>query len=150
METVEALFPTPDDLFRSCGQHLMERLRLPPQDRAPEVFAGAASENERIHRLVETFFGAYERGADGITAGRRERKDVPVVDESMEALDGTFDALVVEALRPQHADSSSVASVRALTDLEVWRGLRRPGRRARGGGGRGERAVERWLEARPR
>ena len=83
METVEALFPTQDDLVRSCGQHLMESLQLPPPDRAPEVFAGASSENERIGRLVETFFGAYERGAEGITAGRRERKDVPVVDESM-------------------------------------------------------------------
>ena len=66
-----------------------------------EVFAGASSEHERIHRLVETFFGAYERGADGITAARRERKDVPAVDESMQELDNTFDALVVEALRPR-------------------------------------------------
>ena len=79
VETVEALFPTHDDLVRSCGQHLMESLQLPPHDRAPEVFAGASSEHERIHRLVETFFGVYERGADGITAGRRERKDVPAV-----------------------------------------------------------------------
>ena len=73
METVEALFPTLDDLARGCGEHVMESLRLPPHDRAPEVFAGASSEHERIHRLVETLFGAYERGADGITAARRER-----------------------------------------------------------------------------
>ena len=79
VETVKELFPTQDDLVRSCGQHFMESLQLPPADRAPEVFAGASSENERIRRLVETFFGVYERGADGITAGRRERKDVPVV-----------------------------------------------------------------------
>src|SRR4051794_35521878 len=92
VETVEALFPTRDDLVRSCGQHVMESLQLPPRDRAPEVFAGASSENERIRRLVETFFGVYERGADGITAGRRERRDVPVVDESMEELDDTLDA----------------------------------------------------------
>ena len=49
-------------------------LQLPPADRAPEVFAGAASEHERIHRLVETFFGAYERGGKGITAGRRSAR----------------------------------------------------------------------------
>jgi DNA-binding MarR family transcriptional regulator len=82
VEVVEALFPTLDDLARSCGQHLLERLQVPPHDLAPEVFAGASSEHERIHRLVETFFGAYERGADGITAGRRERKNVPAVDEA--------------------------------------------------------------------
>ncbi|MGZ6638924.1 MAG: hypothetical protein ACXVII_39515, partial [Solirubrobacteraceae bacterium] len=97
VETVEALFPTLDDLARSCGEHVMESLQLPPQDRAPEVFAGASSENERIRRLVETLFGGYERGADGITAGRRERKDVPAVGESMDELDNTLDALVIEA-----------------------------------------------------
>jgi AcrR family transcriptional regulator/DNA-binding MarR family transcriptional regulator len=149
LETLEALFPTQDDLVRSCAQHFMESLQLPPADRAPEVFAGASSENERIHRLVETFFGVYERGADGIRAGRRERKDVPVVDESMGELDSTFDALVVEALRPQRPDSSSVASLRALTDLEVWRTLRDQGARPDAAVNRASAAVERWLEARP-
>jgi AcrR family transcriptional regulator len=148
VETVKALFPTQDDLVRSCGEHFMESLQLPPADRAPEVFAGASSENERIHRLVETFFGAYERGADGITAGRRERKDVPVVDESMEELDNTFDALVVEALRPRRRNSSSVASVRALTDLEVWRTLRDQGATPDAAVDRASATVERWLQAR--
>src|SRR3954449_300533 len=111
VETVEALFPTLDDLARSCGQHFMETLQLPPHDRAPQVFAGASSENERIRRLVQTFFGAYERGADGITAARRERKQVPALDESVEALDNTFDGLVAEAVRPLRPDSESVASL---------------------------------------
>jgi AcrR family transcriptional regulator/DNA-binding transcriptional ArsR family regulator len=149
VETVKALFPTLDDLARSCGQHFMESLQLPPHDRAPEVFAGASSENERIHRLVETFFGAYERGADGITAGRRERKEVPAVNESLEELDDTLDALVVEALRPLRPDSSSVASLRALTDVEVWRTLRHHGATPEAAVDQASAAVERWLEARP-
>lgn len=149
VETLEALFPTQDDLVRSCAQHFMESLQLPPRDRAPEVFAGAASENERIRRLVETFFGAYERGADGITAGRRERKEVPVVDEVQRELDNTFDSLVVEALRPLRPDSSSVASLRALTDLEVWRTLRHQGATPEAAVDEASAAVERWLEARP-
>jgi len=149
VQTVRALFPTLDDLARSCGEHFMESLRLPPADRAPEVFAGASSENERIRRLVETFFGVYERGADGITAGRRERKEVPPVDESMEELDKTLDALVVEALRSLRPDSSSVASLRALTDLEVWRTLRDRGATPEAAVDQASAAVERWLEARP-
>jgi AcrR family transcriptional regulator len=149
VETVEALFPTLDDLARSCGQHVMESLQLPPHDLAPEVFAGAASENERIRRLVETFFGVYERGGDGITAGRRERKDVPAVEESMEALDHSFDALVIEAVRPLRPDSSSVASLRALTDLEVWRTLRDQGATPEAAVDQASAAVERWLEAQP-
>ena len=51
------------------------------------------------------------------------------MDESIEELDNTLDALVVEALRPLRSDGSSVASVRALTDLEVWRALRDQGPR---------------------
>jgi AcrR family transcriptional regulator len=148
VETMEALFPTLDDLARSCGQHLLERLQLPPHDRAPEVFAGAASEHDRIHRMVEAFFGAYERGAAGITAGRRERKNVPAVDESMEILDDTFDALVVEAVRPLRPDGSSVASLRALTDLEVWRALRHQGATQEAAVDEASAAVERWLDAR--
>ena len=149
METLEALFPTQDDLANSCGQHLMESLQVPPVDRAPEVFAGASSENERIHRLVETFFGVYERGAPGITAARRERTTVPAADGTMEALDSTLDGLVAEALRPLGADSSSVASLRALTDVEVWRALRDQGATPDAAVEQASAVVERWLEARP-
>jgi AcrR family transcriptional regulator len=149
VETVEAMFPTLDDLVRGCGEHFMASLQLPPSDRAPEVFAGAASANERIRRLVGTFFGAYERGAEGIAAGRRERRDVPALDESMEALDETLDALAAEALRPLPADPSSVASVRALTDVEVWRSLRRHGATPDAAVDEASAALHRWLEGQP-
>jgi AcrR family transcriptional regulator/DNA-binding transcriptional ArsR family regulator len=148
LETVHALFPSHDDLVRSCGAHFMESLQLPPTDRAPEVFFGASSENERIQRLVGTLFRTYERGADGITAARRERKDVPALDESIEELDNTFDALVVEALRPRRPDGPSVASVRALTDLEVWRTLRDQGATPEVAVDQASATVERWLQAR--
>ena len=149
VQTVEALFPTLEDLFRGCAQHFMEGLQLPPYDRAPEVFTDASSEHERLRRLVETLFGVYERGADGLTVGRRERKDVPVVDESLEELDHTFDAIVAEALRPLPPDTSSVASLKALTDLEVWRTLRHQGATPEAAVDQATAAVERWLEARP-
>ncbi len=149
IQTMEALFPTQDDLARSCGEHFMESLRLPPPDLAPQVFAGTSSESERVRRLVKTFFGAYEREAEGITVGRRERKDVPVVDEAQEELDNSLDALVVEALRPQHPDGSSVASLRALTDLEVWRTLRDQGATPEAAVEQASAAVERWLETQP-
>jgi AcrR family transcriptional regulator/DNA-binding MarR family transcriptional regulator len=148
-DTVRALFPTQDALVRSCGEHFMESLQLPPADRAPEVFAGASSEAERLRRLVETFFGAYEREGEGLAAGRRERKHFQPVDESLDELDNSLDALVVEALRPSRADSSSVASLRALTDLEVWRGLRDQGATPGAAVDQTSAALERWLEAQP-
>ena len=146
VETVRALWPTLDDLFRSCGQHLMESVRLPPADRASEVFAGSASEHDRIHRLVETLFGAYERGGKGIAVARRERTHVAAADETLVQLDVTFDALVAEALGPRRAD---VTSLRALTDLEVWRTLRDQGATPDAAVDQASAAVERWLEARP-
>jgi AcrR family transcriptional regulator len=149
LKTVESLFPTQDDLIRSCGQHFVEDLGFPPADRAPEVFVDAPTQDERIHRLVETFFAAYERGADGFTAARREREDVPVAGEAMDALDGSFDALVTEALRPRRSDTASVASLRALTDLEVWRTLRQAGATPETAVEDASAAVERWLEVQP-
>ena len=149
VETVKALFPTQEDLVRGCGEHVMETLQLPPADQAPEAFAGASSETERISRLVETFFGVYERGAEGIAAGRRERKDVPILNELMEALDNSLDALVGEALRPRSPDSSSVAALRALTDIEVWRALRDQGATPEAAVDQASTTVERWLEAQP-
>jgi hypothetical protein len=71
------------------------------------------------------------------------------VDEVLEQLDTSFDALVVEALRPHPTDSSSVASLRALTDLEVWRTLRDHGDTPDAAVDQASAAVERWLEARP-
>ena len=149
IETVNALFPTFDDLTRSCGEHLMETLQVPPSDRAPEVFADASSESERVRRLVETFFGVYERGGEGLTAGRRERKDVPAVDEAFGELDDVLDSLVTEALRPLDSGSVTVASLRALTDLEVWRVLRDQGATPGAAVDQASATVERWLEARP-
>jgi AcrR family transcriptional regulator len=149
VDTVKSLFPTRDDLVRSCGEHFMESLQLPPADRAPEVFAGASSETERVRRLVETFFRTYERGGDGIAVARRERKDVRAADESLEELDNSLDALVVEALRPLSPDSGSVASLRALTDLEVWRTLRDQGATPGAAVDQASAAVERWLDAQP-
>jgi hypothetical protein len=71
------------------------------------------------------------------------------VDESVSEVEKSLDALVVEALRPQRSDSSSVASLRALTDLEVWRGLRDQGATPGAAVDQASAAVERWLEAQP-
>jgi AcrR family transcriptional regulator len=150
VQTMRELFPTDDDLVRSCAEHFMESLRLPPVDRAPEIFAGASSENERVHRLIETLFDVYERAGDGLAVGRRERKDLPTVDESFAAVEDSFDALVAEAVRPQRPDTSSVApSLRALTDLEVWRTLRDQGATPEGAVDQASATVERWLTAQP-
>ena len=74
---------------------------------------------------------------------------MPAVDESMDQLDSSFDALVAEALRPPRARQPSVASMRALTDLEVWRTLRDQGATPEAAVEQASATVERWLEGHP-
>jgi AcrR family transcriptional regulator len=147
--TVEAYFPTQDDLVMACGQHVLASLALPPPERAAEIFDGAASEAERVRRLVDTIFGAYERQGTGVEVGRRERSQVPVVDEALAQLDVALDALVAEALRSRRPDASSIASVRALTDVTTWRALWNQGDSPAASVEKASTAVEQWLEARP-
>jgi len=149
VETVEAMFPTLDALTRSCAEHLLTSLRMPPPDRAAEIYAGASSEHERVRRLVTTLFGVYERGADGIAAGRREQADLRVVRDSMEQVEASFDALVTEALRPRPPANLAVTSLRALTDLEIWRGLRDRGATPEAAVEQTSATVERWLAGHP-
>jgi AcrR family transcriptional regulator len=149
VETVEAYFPTLDDLIMGCGQHFLGSLRLPPPERAAEIFTGAASEQERVEQLVERIFGAYERAGAGLERGRLERAQLPLVDESLEQLDVALDALVAEALRPRRPDPSSIASVRALTDVTMWRALRDQGVSPDASLKQASAAVEGWLEAHP-
>ena len=149
VDTVEAYFPKLDDLIVGCGEHFLQNLKVPPPERAAEVFGGASSEPERVQRLVDTLFGAYEREGRGLEGARRERIQLPLLDEALEQVDVSFDALVAEALRPRQADASSIASVRALTDVTMWRALRDQGVSAAASVEQATVAVERWLEGRP-
>jgi hypothetical protein len=48
-----------------CGQHFLEGLRLPPPERAAEIFLAAGSEKEGVQRLVDTIVDAFERKGQG-------------------------------------------------------------------------------------
>lgn len=148
VEALEAHFPTQDDLIAACAQHFLGSLKLPPPERAAAIFEGAAPDHERVRRLVDTIFGAYEREGASLEVGRRERAQLPVVNEGLEQLDVALDALVAEALRPRRPDPSSIASVRALTDVTVWRALRDQGASPAACVKEASALVERWLEAR--
>jgi AcrR family transcriptional regulator len=147
--TVEAYFPTQDDLIKGCGAHVLESLRLPPPERAADVFSGASNESERARRLVGTLFEVYERRGEGLVVGRRESAEHPLVAESVRQVGVALDAMVREALGPGRGDSESVASVRALTDVSVWQALREAGASSEAGVEQTASAVEAWLEGHP-
>jgi AcrR family transcriptional regulator len=145
VETVERYFPTQDDLIKGCGQHILMSLRLPPPERAAEIFAGARSEHERVRRLVETLFDVYERRGQSLENARGERAEVPLLDDSMGEVDAAIDALVAEALGGRGAGAPNVAPIRALTDLTMWRALRDEGASPAASAEQASAAVERWL-----
>jgi AcrR family transcriptional regulator len=150
METLESYFPTPDDLVKGCGRHVLTQLRLPPPDRAGDLFSDAASESDRVHRLVGTLFDVYEREGDSLERGRHDRSEIPIVDEAFTQVEAAVDALVSEALKPLDPDAETVASVRALTDLEVWRALRDAGASPADSVEDASAALGRWLETHTR
>jgi AcrR family transcriptional regulator/DNA-binding transcriptional ArsR family regulator len=148
-ETVESYFPTRDDLIKGCGSHVLEGLRIPPPERAPEVFAGAASTDERVRLLVETLFAVYDRGGESIERVRRERRELPLVDQSLGAVDRSIEALIHEALGPEAADQVAVDSLRALIGVSVWQAMRELGASPHESVEKATVAVEDWLEAYP-
>jgi AcrR family transcriptional regulator len=145
VETVEAYFPTQDDLIKGCGQHVLESLRLPPPEAAPVIFEGTQGASDRVRRLVETLFETYERAGVSLEGGRRVRVELPLVGESMDQVDIALDALVREALGPDRSNEA-VAAVGALTDVSVWRALRELGVSPEHSVEKAALTVDAWLE----
>ncbi|HEX8857415.1 MAG TPA: TetR family transcriptional regulator [Thermoleophilaceae bacterium] len=120
--TVESYFPTRDDLVLSCGQHILETLRLPPPERALEMFAGADAPHERARRMVETLFAAYERQGTSVANVEAERAALPLVANSLGQVDACVDALVREAVR---GDPALLDPVRNVAGVRAWQELRK-------------------------
>ena len=116
--TVYRHFPALDQLLPACGEVVARTLALPA---ASHLFAGASGAPERIERLVAGVFGAYERGAPFIDNIRRERGQLPQLEDYHQQIEDTLDALVGEALRPLAPSPVAGDVVRALIDLPTWR-----------------------------
>jgi AcrR family transcriptional regulator len=121
--TVYRHFPSLDELIPACGEISMQVIALPDPHDAAAVFAGIDTPTERIERLVQEAFAAYERGAPQLRAIRDEPDVHPVVAESGEQLEASLAALV-EAAGIAPADR---AVARAMVDLGTWQALRDQG-----------------------
>lgn len=122
--TVYRHFPSLADLVPACGVVTFDQLALP---RDPgERFRGVRGRKARMRRLVEELFAIYQRGAPEIENVRRERYDaeLSMLQAAHAEIEAALDGLVVEALRPLDGTQAHRRTVRALTDLGVWRSLR--------------------------
>jgi AcrR family transcriptional regulator len=126
VSAVEERFPTLEDLVPACGGLAFGRLRLPPPEEAAACLSGDDLRG-RIEALVTTLFELYDRAAPSLEALRREGGRLPMLAHSLAAVEESVDALVAAALDPHDRAPGTVALVRALTDLPVWRALRAAG-----------------------
>jgi AcrR family transcriptional regulator len=118
--TVYNHFPSLDALVPARGE-LLQRITNPPSlDRAPELFRGIDSLEERLSRLIKEFFDFYERGETYLEVDARERR-MPLVREWEAHMRSTREGFVREALRPVEPHESTVRAVSALLDFPVFK-----------------------------
>jgi AcrR family transcriptional regulator len=125
--TVYRHFPSYDELLPACGAPTLARLAPPDPASARALFEDVPDTGERLRRLVDEVFGIYERGAVVVETIRRERDVHPNVAEAEQAIEGSIDALVREALRPLRPTAAQRRTVRALLDVGTWNALERSG-----------------------
>lgn len=83
--------------------------------------------NERLEpaRREEELFAIYERAAPAMENVCRERfdADLPMLQAAHTQIEAALDRLVAEALHPLDGTKAERDTVRAFTDLGVWRSL---------------------------
>ena len=119
--TVYRHFPSLDQLLPACGEVVAATLALPAADDIRDLFADASSTPTRIKRLVAEAFGIYQRGAPFIDNIRRERRQLPQLEDYHQKIEETLDALAGQALQPLTPSRQAGDIVRALIDLSTWR-----------------------------
>jgi AcrR family transcriptional regulator len=122
--TVYRHFPTLGSLVEACGATVWEAIRPPLPADAPAVFAGLGSRQLRLERLVAELDAFYERAADRLGVAARDRDRVPELDAFLRQVEAGVEALVREALGAGSGEAA-VRLVAALTDVSVWRSLKR-------------------------
>jgi AcrR family transcriptional regulator len=125
--TVYRHFGSLEELLPACGEVVVDTLALPRGDDISALFAGARSRAARIERLVREVFAVYERGAPFIENVRRERADLPALEDWHRFIEETLDALTSEALKPAGPDEDTHRVARALLDLSTWTAFRAGG-----------------------
>jgi AcrR family transcriptional regulator len=116
--TVYHHFPSYADAIMACGAYTAEHAPAP----TTELLEGVASRQERIKRAVHALFDYYER-VPALESVRRDRHLAPALDAFTREELRNRRKLAAKAVGP----GGPVALVAALTDIDVYRSLRREG-----------------------
>lgn len=116
--TVYHHFPTYAEAIVACGAYTAEHAPAP----TAAIFAGAATRQERVARLVRALFGHYER-VPALESVRRDRHLTRELDAFAREDARNRRRLAAEAVGP----GGPAALAAALVDIDVYRALRREG-----------------------
>ena len=122
--TVYRHFPTLGSLVAACGASVWDSIRPPVPEDAPAIFAGLATRQRRLERLVAELDAFYDRGAARLAIAARDRDRVPELETFLRQVEAGVEALVREAMGAGSPEAS-IRLVTALADVAVWRSLKR-------------------------
>ncbi|HSC27248.1 MAG TPA: TetR family transcriptional regulator [Vicinamibacterales bacterium] len=115
--TVYHHFPCYADAIGACGAYTVEHAPAP----GATIFEGASSRAERIARLVRALFDYYQR-VPALESARRNRHLAPELDAFARE-----EARNRRRLASRAAGPGGAALAAALSDIDVYRALRREG-----------------------
>lgn len=124
--TVYKHFPSLEELVPACGELLMEEIRPPSPESAPEVVGDGGSSVERLERAALELFSFYERGGRHLESDFRER-ELPAMLEWEAYLRETVDSFVREALQGTHVEHGELEAACALLDHSAFLAFQRRG-----------------------
>jgi len=122
--TVLRHFPDTNALVAACGQHIAAELAPPRPEDAEAMFAGLATADERLERLVRELHAFYARGHDRIEKAEADRSRIEALDAFLNMLDDARRALLRSAMDPDDPDEPLIAALMALSGIGVWKALR--------------------------
>ncbi|MDK3074981.1 TetR/AcrR family transcriptional regulator [Sedimentitalea sp. JM2-8] len=122
--TVLRHFPDTNTLVMACGQHVAAEMAPPRPEDAPALFAGLATTDERLSKLVRELHAFYARGRTRIEIAEQDRTRVEALDQFLTMLDDSRKALLRTAMEPDRPDDALIAALMALSGICVWKLLR--------------------------
>ena len=122
--TVYRNFPTLGALVEACGAHVWQDMRPPVPGDGAALFAGMATREERLTRLVETVDAFYRRGEFRLVKAGQDRERVAGLNYFLTQVEAGVESLVRDSLGEESSEHE-ISLVLALTDLKVWLSLKR-------------------------
>ena len=128
--TVYRHFASLDELVPACAETVFHISGLPTPQDADRIFAGLATPDARLERLIRGTCECYSRSEGWLHAARRESDLIPALQRAVDVQQRSMELLIRAAVGDGVA-KSTVKVLVALTDFSFWKSLKDSGLRER-------------------